>query len=246
MDRRKVVKIDEELCDGCGQCVPACAEGAIRIVGGKARLLADNLCDGLGACLGECPKGAISVEERPAEAFDPQAVHRHREASSAAPRENVLAGCPSARVRMRSPVPALVRSSQASVESALWHWPVKLKLVSPSAPFLDGADLLLVADCAPVAMAAFNPGFLSGKAVAIGCPKFDDFESAKERLAAILAQGNVRSLTVLVMEVPCCFGFRRLAKEALAASGRDIPLRELIVSRDGGVMEPADAGLSQK
>ncbi len=246
MKMRKVVKIDEELCDGCGQCVPACAEGAIRIEDGKARLLADNLCDGLGACLGECPRGAISIEERPAEAFDHEAVRRTRENPPSRIEARPFSGCPSTQVRVRAPVPLAERGARDVAASALSHWPVKLKLVPPTAPFLNGADLVLTADCAPVAMATFNPGLISGKAVVIGCPKFDDPESDRDRLTAILTQGNVRSLTVAVMEVPCCSGFRRIAREAIAASGRDIALYELIVSRDGRVRELPAAGLSQK
>lgn len=246
MNMRKVVKIDEELCDGCGQCVPACAEGAIRIVDGKVRLLAENLCDGLGACLGECPRGAISIEERPAEAFDHEAVRRARESPPIRIEARPFSGCPSAQVQVRAPVPLAESGTRDVGASALSHWPVKLRLVPPTAPFLNGADLVLTADCVPVAKAAFNPGLLSEKAVLIGCPKFDDLDSARDRLAGILVGGNVRSVTVAVMEVPCCSGFRRIAREAIAASGRDIPLRELIVSRDGRVEDLPAAGLSQK
>lgn len=242
MDERKIVKIDEELCDGCGQCVPACAEGAIRIVGGKARLVADRLCDGLGACLGECPRGAISIETRPAEEFDHEAVRRTLHGGHPEHRHGAISGCPSAAVRVLRPAALSGAAAPAKENSALGHWPVKLRLFPPEAPFLSGADLVLAADCVPVAMAAFNPRFLSEKAVVIGCPKFDDGESALERLAEILARGGVRSLTVAVMEVPCCFGYRRIAEEAIARSGREIPLHEVIVRRDGSIQELSSFG----
>lgn len=189
---RKIVKIDEAKCDGCGECVPSCAEGAIAIVDGKARLLGDVLCDGLGACLGECPQGAITVVEREAAAF-----------------------------------------SASTNESRLGQWPVQLQLVQPGAPFFKGADLLVAADCVPFAYAGFHDQFLDGRAVVVGCPKLDDVAPYAGKLAAIIAVGGVKSVTVVRMEVPCCSGISRLAREAIAAAGREVNFRDVVVGTDG-------------
>ena len=253
---RKIVKIDEELCDGCGLCVPSCAEGALRIVDGKARLVSEVYCDGLGACLGECPQGAITIEERPAEEFDVAAVeehlgemgreggaHRHeqteREAHAAAggPGGHPLA-CPGSRtVDLRKPAGEECEEPEVSFEgklkSELGQWPVKLYLVSPEAPYFRDAELLLAADCAPLAYAAFHPDFLKGKAVVIGCPKFDDAALYREKLTAILRANDVRKVTVLHMEVPCCFGLVQLAKQALEASGKNVPFEDVTVTIRG-------------
>ena len=208
MATRKIVEIDEVKCNGCGLCVPACAEGAIQIRGGKARLVADVYCDGLGACLGECPQGAIRVIEREAVDFDEEAAKRHVATLRAAPAE----------------------------PSALGNWPIQLRLVPPGAPFLRGADLLLVADCVPFALADFHRRFLAGQPVVIGCPKLDDGQQYVEKLAAILTAAGVKSLTVLHMEVPCCTGLVRIAQAAKQAAGSDVPLRDITVSIRGQVL----------
>lgn len=229
---RKIVRIDEEKCNGCGECVPSCAEGAIQIVDGKARLLADNLCDGLGACLGDCPLGAITIEEREADEFDEEAVEEHLKAAAPAPRAAHAApasapggGCPSARVQSFAPA----AGGCPSAPSRLAQWPVQLHLVPPSAPFLRGADLLLAADCAPFAYPDFHETLLKGKALLIACPKLDDTSPYLDKLTAMLSQNDIRSLTVVHMEVPCCSGLIHLARQALAASGRDIPLHTVRV-----------------
>jgi len=241
---RKIVKIDEELCDGCGLCVPSCAEGALQIVDGKARLVSDIYCDGLGACLGECPQGAITVEERPAEEFDAEAVeehlaetgreggaHRHEETGGPA------FACPGARTMdLRGPAEECAEPEvtfEGALKSELGQWPVKLYLVSPNAPYFQDAELLIAADCAPTAYAAFHPDFLKGKAVVIGCPKFDDVALYREKLAAILSANDVRKVTVLHMEVPCCFGLVQLARQAIAASGKDVPFEDVTVTIRG-------------
>lgn len=253
---RKIVRIDEELCDGCGLCVPSCAEGAIQIVDGKARLVSEIYCDGLGACLGECPQNAITIEERPADQFDAAAVeehlhelgreggaHRHEHEAGEAPAASHGAGghtfsCPGARtmdLRRKAEEECVEPEAtfEGKLKSELGQWPVKLYLVNPHAPYFDGAELLIAADCAPLAYAAFHPDFLRGKAVVIGCPKFDDLELYRDKLTAILRENNVRKVTVLHMEVPCCFGLVQVAKEAVAASGKDIPFEDVTVTIRG-------------
>lgn len=251
--KRKIVKIDESKCTGCGQCVPSCAEGAIQIVDGKARLVSDVYCDGLGNCLGTCSEDAITIEEREAPGFDEAAVQarvapQNQRAHSAHAHE----GCPGTRVRqmpsvqahggcpgtamrdLRKPSPA---ACAQETPSQLTHWPVQLRLVPPNAPFFQGADLLLTADCVPFAMANFHSRFLSGRSVVVGCPKLDDAEYYAEKLTAILRESDVKSLTVLHMEVPCCFGLSQLARQAVAASGKNVPLRDVTVTLGGEVRE---------
>lgn len=243
MPLRKIVHIDEEKCDGCGQCVPSCAEGAIRIVGGKAKLVSDVYCDGLGACLGHCPRGAITIVERDAADFDEAAAAQHLGASQPAPLcEHPGGGCPGAAVRdlrlnvLAQPAPEPVAPGGAPApHSALRHWPVQLALLPESAAFLQGADLLLAAQCAAFAMPDFHERLLTEKTVAIACPKLDNAQRHLEKLAAILRQSDVKSLSVARMEVPCCTGLVRLARAAIEASGKEIPLREIVVSTRGGV-----------
>ncbi len=234
---RKIIRIDEDKCDGCGLCVPSCAEGALRIVDGKARLVAESLCDGLGACLGECPTGALTVEERPAAEFSEEAVAqhigkqpaRHAHAAGHGPVPGHAAGhgshgrhgggCPSARVLDIKPTRRDEAGPAAAVPSELGHWPIKLELVPPRAPFLRDADLLLAADCAPVAFGDFQRRFLAGHAIVIACPKLGDGDLFLDRLTGILRDGGVRSLTVVHMEVPCCHGLTELARAAAHAAG---------------------------
>jgi NAD-dependent dihydropyrimidine dehydrogenase PreA subunit len=232
---REIVKIDEEKCDGCGLCVPACAEGAIQIVDGKARLLADNLCDGLGACLGHCPKDAIIIEKRSAEGFDEEAVEEHLKSTGRAAAvhpEPARGGCPSARL-MSFDKPAAPNQDSSARASELRQWPVQMHLVPPSAPFLQNADLLLAADCVPFAYADFHRDFLQGRALLIGCPKLDDGKAYLQKLTAILNQNDIRSLTVLHMEVPCCSGLIILARQAIAASGKSVPLESIRIGIQG-------------
>ncbi|HYD39236.1 MAG TPA: 4Fe-4S dicluster domain-containing protein [Anaeromyxobacter sp.] len=244
---RKVVRIDEERCDGCGDCVPSCAEGAIAIVDGKARLASDVLCDGLGACLGECPRGAISIEEREAEAFDEAAVARHlgrAPAPHGAPAAPAPAACPGSAPRtlprrglavVSEPAGPAARAG-ARGAGALAHWPVQLRLVPVGAPFLAGADLLVAADCVPFAYPSFHAELLAGRAVVVGCPKLDDLPAYADKLTAILGRpdGPVR-VTVARMEVPCCAGITAAAQHAAARAGRDVPVREVVVGVDGVV-----------
>ena len=251
MPQRKIVQIDGSKCDGCGQCVPSCAEGAIQIVEGKARLAADIYCDGLGACLGHCPQGAISVIEREAPAFDEAAVQRQMTARKQAETTPCATtkkpgGCPGSAVQsfplnLVSPAarftagPSPAPGNGQERPSALGHWPIQLHLVPPGAPFLREADLLLVADCVPFALADFHERFLRGRPVVIGCPKLDDTRLYVEKLAAILKQAAVRRLTIVHMEVPCCMGLVRIAQAAIAQSGVKVPVEEVTVSVRGQV-----------
>jgi Fe-S-cluster-containing hydrogenase component 2 len=241
---RKIIEIDEELCNGCGRCVTGCAEGALAIVDGKARLVADRYCDGLGACIGECPTGALTIIERPAEAFDEAAVHELPAARQTAP---MARGCPSSAVTMLSPcaaanVPtglagpgAAAGETGAARASNLSHWPIQLRLIPPDAPFLRGASLLLAADCVPASFPGYND-FLAGRAVAIGCPKFDDATDYVKRLAAMIRVSGITDVTVLEMEVPCCAGLTRIALAAASAAGAPLPVRRIVVSRRGEIL----------
>ncbi len=233
---REIVKIDEDKCNGCGLCVPACAEGAIQIIDGKAKLLADNLCDGLGACLGHCPQDAILIEKRSADEFDEEAVEEHLghkpAAPAAAPHQGHGGGhghghgggCPSARLMSFDKAKKESAEEGGQRASQLRQWPVQMHLVPPSAPFLKEADLLLAADCVPFAYADFHKDYLKDRALLIGCPKLDDGQAYLQKLTAILTQNDIRSLTVAHMEVPCCSGLIAIARQALAACGKEIPL----------------------
>ncbi len=232
---RKIVSIDEEKCNGCGACVLACAEGALQIIDGKARLVSEKYCDGLGACLPECPQGAITIEERESEEFDEVEVEHHLHTlKTEHASEPLPCGCPSASVtQFEVETEAEIPTTQARPKSMLAQWPVQLTLVPPTAPFLQGADLLLAADCVPFAYAGFHQEFLKGHALVVGCPKLDDFQSHQKKLTEILGHGGVKSLTVLHMEVPCCFGLVHMAQQAIRASGRDIPFREVTIEVRG-------------
>jgi len=242
--KRKIIHIDEEKCNGCGLCVPSCAEGALQIVAGKARLVAEKFCDGLGACLGECPTGALQVIEREAEDFDEEAVAEHLEKVGASPTKEVHSpppGCPSARVETfaapRPHAPGTPKAPFSSSPSALSHWPVQIRLVPPGAPFLRGADLLVAADCTPVAYPDFHRDFLEGKVVMVGCPKFDDLEIYLQKFREIFRTAGIRSVSVLTMEVPCCQGLPLVVRKALEESGKKIPLEQIIISTRGEVLK---------
>jgi len=239
--KRKIVRIDEEKCNGCALCVPACAEGAIEIVDGKARLAAENLCDGLGACLGDCPENAIIIEEREADAFSEEAVEARLDSlgqgqESAAPTPAFV--CPSSRVisheRSGGGEKAVV---EGEVSSELTHWPVKLQLVPPTAPFFRGKELVIAADCAPVAYGDFHRRFLKDRAVVIHCPKFGDQSYVLEKLTELFRSAGCTGVTILRAEVPCCAGLTYAVHEALKASGADLPVREIVVGLKGDLRE---------
>jgi Pyruvate/2-oxoacid:ferredoxin oxidoreductase delta subunit len=257
MALRNIVKIDEEKCNGCGLCVSACAEGAIKLINGKARLVSETYCDGLGACLGHCPQDAITIEQRQAHEFDEEATKAHlarqqqqqQQQQKPAPPPGGFV-CPGTMARKLREQSAPSTASAEPQASQLTHWPVQLKLVSPQAPFFQDADLLLVADCVPFAMADFHSRLLRDHAVAVGCPKLDDTPYYVEKLAAILREGQPRSLTVVHMEVPCCFGLVRIAEQALAASGVNLPFTDVTVDLQGKVKStrnvPAPATVAKR
>lgn len=242
MAKRQIVKIDQEKCDGCGLCVPSCAEGAIVLVNGKAQLLADKYCDGLGACLGECPVGALTIEERETDEFvgpAPGAAGEHgQQEAQKGPTEPVQAEktfvCPGSAMRQFTPT-----ATPEAGASALSHWPVKLRLVSPKAPFLKGAELLVAADCGPFAAGDFHARYLAGKAVVCGCPKFDDPEEAVAKLTAILQENEVKGITIVNMEVPCCQGLIEAVRRALQASGKRLPVSICTLGAQGQVVQQA-------
>jgi ferredoxin len=239
MAKRHIIKIDQEKCDGCGLCVPSCAEGAIVIEDGKAKLLADKFCDGLGACLGECPAGALTIEERDTEEFvgpAPGAAGDHGQeepAAAAAPAEPAFA-CPGS--AMRQFRPAAVPEAGAS---ALSHWPVKLRLASPKAPFFKDAELLVAADCGAFAAGDFHARYLAGKAVVCGCPKFDDIEESVAKLTAIFQENDIKGVTIVNMEVPCCQGLIEAVRRALEASGKSLPVSICTLGAQGQVVQQA-------
>jgi NAD-dependent dihydropyrimidine dehydrogenase PreA subunit len=238
---RKIIEIDEALCDGCGLCVPSCAEGSLEIIDGKARVVSDNLCDGLGACLGECPQGALSIVEREAEEFDEVAVDQYL-AQKQPEKQAAFGGCPSARLQSFAPSTPCQEANQpegveAQQESALTHWPVQIRLVPPTAPFLKEADLLVLADCVPIAFPTLHRDFLKGRAVTMGCPKFDDAQGYIEKFAQIFQAANIKSITTVVMEVPCCAGLPMIVKKGLEMSGKNIPVEEVTISTRGEILD---------
>jgi len=214
MLKRKIVHIDEGLCNGCGQCIPSCVEQALRIVDGKARIVKDVYCDGLGACLGHCPHGAITIVERKAEAFSQEEVHKYVNSQSVG-------------AQMSSGVSVVLQKSQ---------WPIKLDLVSPKASFFDGANLLFVADCAPVVLKNFH-ALASGKQIIIWCPKFNDARAYVTKLSEILKQNNIVSIMVVHMEVPCCMGLKWVVSKALEDCGKKVLTREVEVRVGGESVE---------
>jgi ferredoxin len=234
MAQRKIVKIDESRCDGCGLCVNACTEAAIEIVGGKARLAGEVFCDGLGACLDVCPHDAISIEEREADAFDARAVERRKHAL-----HPQASGCPSAAVRDLRPraeracPSAAVREAAAAAGGALANWPIQLALIPPHAPFLREADLVLAADCTAFARPSVLSELAAGRPVLIACPKLDDSAAYVEKVADILAEARPRSVTIIHMTVPCCHGLNHVVRQAMEHAGEAPPVSEVTVGIDG-------------
>ncbi|MDW7774132.1 MAG: 4Fe-4S dicluster domain-containing protein [Desulfobulbaceae bacterium] len=233
---RKIIEIDDELCTGCGECVPDCAEGSLQIIDGKARLVADKLCDGLGACLGSCPTGALAIVEREADEFDEQAVEvflaekKNRE-------EAPIGGCPSARLSSFTPSPcqaANVPGTQTG--SALSHWPVQIRLIPAAAQFLENCDLLVAADCTAVSYAEMHRDFIAGRTVMMGCPKFDDARMYVDRFTDIFKIRKLNSLTVLIMEVPCCSAMLQIIKKARDDAGSSVPVRQVVISTQGRII----------
>lgn len=242
MPVRKIIEIDEEKCDGCGQCVIACAEGALEIVDGKAKVVSDVFCDGLGACIGECPQDALRIIEREAPDFDEEAAMAHvkdtkadSEATVDAPAE---CGCPSSKPMTLRPSSDVGTSAEGQdLPSQLANWPVQWKLVQPSSPFFKGADLLLAADCVPFAFRDFHGKFMAGKPVVIGCPKLDEQAQYLEKLTALFRESSPRSVTIVIMEVPCCGGLVRLVDQAMKASARQFPVDITVVGIRGDILK---------
>jgi len=260
MAKRKIIKIDAEKCNGCALCIPNCPEGALQIIDGKARLVSDLFCDGLGACMGNCPQGAITIEEREAQKYDEkkvmanivtqgenviQAHLKHlkehnangylQEALDYLKAGKTPCGCPGARLmdlKKENKAPAAGEPYTKS-ESQLSQWPVQIMLLPPSAPFFEGADLLIAADCVPFAYADFHRDLLKGKVLLVGCPKLDDIKIYAEKLNQVFQHNNVRSVTYAHMEVPCCSGLISVIKSAIAQSGKEIPFKEITISIKG-------------
>ncbi len=261
---RNIIQIDEEKCTGCGQCILDCAEGALRLVDGKAKLVGEIYCDGLGACLSGCPTGALRVIQREADDFDEKAVEgllssqgrglppagqtpppgqhghhhgpgHHHHGPQGAPHLPLAGGCPGSAAISLAPAAAAPAAGQSP--SQLGHWPIKLQLLNPQAPFLKDADLILLADCAGAALPDLHARLLRGRAIALACPKLDDAQAHINKLAQVLEGAKPRSLTVVIMEVPCCRGLEYIAQQAMARAGMHAPLGRLVVGRDGRVLE---------
>ena len=236
---RNIVTIDADKCNGCGDCVPSCAEGAIQIINGKAVLLAENLCDGIGNCLGTCPMDAIHIEQREADDFDEVAVEAHLQENAPSPCASQApampaGGCPGSLMRSFQPTDTPKSPATGKRDSQLSQWPVQLSLLPPSGSMWQDADVLLAADCSAFAMGNFHDEILAGKTLAIACPKLDDTNPYLEKLTAIFRDNSIRSLTVLRMEVPCCGGLVSVTQQALAAAGKtDMPVRIIILAVDG-------------
>ena len=279
--KRQIISIDEELCSGCGQCIPACPEGAIQLIDGKARLVGDLRCDGLGACVGHCPEGAMRIEEREAEPYDEELViaaiaaqgeatvaahlehlrshgqdeyldialrwlHQHGHAvpsdsdsvapAQAAPRQHVATACPGARAF--SFTKEAERHADEPRDSALRHWPVQLHLANPAAAHYRGAHLLLAADCSAFAMGDFHQRWLAGKALAIACPKLDEGQERYiDKLVAMIDEARIETLSVMIMQVPCCRGLLSLAQAAAGRAQRVVPIKLIVVSPEGEVTQ---------
>jgi len=246
---RKIVEIDEDRCNGCGVCVDVCAEGAIEIVDGKARLIGDILCDGFGACLGECPEGALRIVEREAGEFDEKAVDERKQANrqphvSCTDDGNAFV-CPGRSVQQLSPVTASMSPERSESESdvgpGLRNWPIQLSLVPSFAPYLMNSDIVVAADCVPFAFPAFSSTFLDGKVLLVGCPKLDNADAHVEKLAEILACNNVNSIEVVHMEVPCCKVLMRIVDDALKLSSVEVDVKKNVISIRGEVVEELES-----
>ncbi len=256
MPIRNIIRIDEEKCNGCGQCVVDCAEGALAIIDGKAKLVKESYCDGLGACLGACPTGALVIEQREAPEFELPEHLAHASAAAAAPTQHVAqagrpssghapisppsGGCPGARsfqFQQAKAAPVQEHVTAAGGPSALTHWPVQLHLVNFQAPQFQERDILIAADCSAFACGTFHPRLLEGKAVAIACPKLDDPSGYVEKLTDMFADAHPTSVTVVRMEVPCCGGLSSAVQRALQASGKMIPWHVVTISTEGAILD---------
>jgi len=209
---RKIISIDKSKCDGCGQCIPACPEAAIQIINGKARLIDESYCDGLGACINNCPKGAITIEEKEAKEFDEEAVKAHLKSLSK-------------------------HLNLSSFESALSQWPIKLELINPKAQFFQDSSLLIAADCVPFAYANFHEKFLKGKRLVFGCPKFGNAKLYLEKLSELFNSFNIKDITIVHMEVPCCSGLSYIVEKALKLTNKEIPVKRIMIGIKGELLK---------
>ena len=230
---RKIIKIDEEKCNGCGACAAACHEGAIKMIGGKAKLIREDYCDGLGDCLPACPANAISFEEREAPAYNEAAVLASKQEKTAG---TLPCGCPGTQSKAIGREDTSDVNLSAPITSQLRQWPVQIKLVPVNAPYFENANLLVAADCTAYAYGNFHNEFIRNHITLIGCPKLDEGDYT-EKLTQIIANNNIKSVTIVRMEVPCCGGIENAAKRALQASGKFIPWRVVIISTDGRILE---------
>lgn len=244
MAKRKIIKIDESRCTGCGECITACAEGAIELKGGKARVVSDSFCDGLGACLAVCPEGALTIEEREADEFDLQAAKQHqlhKELPISLPVSPCTAPVslkPPARPAEEAGKPKPHAGAAASADaSQLSSWPIQMRLVRPGAPYLKGASLLVAGDCTAFAYPGIQQEFIKGRVPLVGCPKLDEKEPFIARLSEILKVNDIKDITILHMTVPCCAQLSRLVTEAIKRSGKDVPLKAYVVGIEGRLTE---------
>jgi MinD superfamily P-loop ATPase containing an inserted ferredoxin domain len=237
--KRKIIRIDEGKCTGCGLCADACHEGAIEMINGKARLISESYCDGLGACLPHCPADAITIEEREAEAFDEAYARKHqqeRTRKDEKPADKLACGCPGTLARTIERKQVLTAPPDMKQPSQLAQWPCQIRLAPVQAPYFDKANLLIAADCTAYAYANIHRDFMRNRITLIGCPKLDDTDYS-EKLAAILNANEIKSVTVLRMEVPCCGGIVNAVKEAIVESGKMLPWRVVTISTDGNILE---------
>ncbi len=246
---RKIIKIDEDLCTGCGNCVVACAEGALKIIDGKARVVNEIFCDGLGACIGECPEGALDIIEREALEFDEEAVEKHLESLKHIEKEmNIIeestanevplpCGCPSSKTMVFSDNKEETEIA-GKISSTLRQWPVQMHLISPIAPYYQGADVILSADCVAYSYGDFHRDFLKNKSIAIACPKLDQGRDIYiEKIKALIDDAKINTLTVAMMEVPCCSGLLALAQEAVKRANRKVPIKFIIIGIQGNILK---------
>jgi ferredoxin len=238
---RKIIEVDEDLCNGCGQCVTGCAEGALQMIDGKAKVVSETFCDGLGACIGECPTGALKIVEREATPFDEKEVEKHLAEKK---KPTLPCGCPSTHIQIFDKPSACEAANKPArmertkeEESFLTHWPIRIKLIPAHAPFLKGADLLILADCTAVAFPSLHRDLIKGKVVMMGCPKFDDVHEYVEKFADIFRTAGIRSVTTVVMEVPCCSSMPLIVKKGMAEANKKIPLTEIVLSLRGKILK---------
>ena len=237
---RKIIRIDEDKCDGCGICADACHEGAIQIIGGKAKLVKESYCDGLGDCIGPCPQDAITIVERRADEYDEEAVQKHLEEQNptSAEKKTVVCSCPGSAVKELSHhAETMETTGSDNVPSRLSAWPVQITLVPPGAPFLNNSDLLIAGDCVRFAFPDFHHRFIKGRVALVGCPKLDDPGYYTDKLTEIFKTNVIKSITVVYMEVPCCGGLVQVVHKALIQSGKQIPLSFLKIGIKGDILD---------